>query len=137
MKRWKQSFIGFLVVVVITAVVFVIMSPETTDPQDARSRHQRLLLLNTASLVRSAVSAYYWQHVDPGTGRGRYPKMIEENMFPDDKVPRRTFGIYAWVYDPETGEVTIGKSFYGKMLVAASKTKFAIRGIYKRVGNKK
>jgi len=135
MKRWKQSFIGLLVVVVITAVVFVILSPDTIEPQDARSRHQRLLLLNTAGLVRNAVSAYYWKHVDPRTGRGRYPKMIEKNMFADNKVPRRTFGIYAWFYDPETGEVKIGKSFYGKVLELASKTKAAIRGLYDKSEN--
>ncbi|HOO76351.1 MAG TPA: hypothetical protein PLZ73_00485 [bacterium] len=112
----KSSLLVLLVVIVVmvaVAVGYVLLGPEPALPTDTRSRQDHLRALNTAGLVRSAVSAYYWEQRSRG-GPGAYPEKLEGSMFDGGKVPDSTFGIYHWSYDRDSGEVSVGISGYGR-----------------------
>jgi len=111
--------ISVVVLIVAVAVLllgtagYILLGPEPASPRDYASRHDHLRALETAGLVRSAAAAYFWKTRAAG-GPGSYPKTLEGSMFPGGQIPRRDFGIYSWKYDPDTGEVDVVISGYGK-----------------------
>ncbi len=112
--------ISVVVLIVLAAVVvlgtagYILLGPEPAPPRDYVSRQNHLRALETAGLVRSAVMAHFWKTRAAG-GPGNYPKTLEGSMFLGGEIPRRDFGVYSWTYDPDTGEVGVVMSGYGKV----------------------